>query len=186
MIQLSEANMEHIDDLNELVNQSAAGNAEAFKELYEQLIDKVFAYVRYRMGTEEDAVDLTQEVFVDLYKALPSLTYSSKEQFYGFVFTITKRKLAKFYSSKHTQAAKSTSPFDEERYVESQSDTHGSHDVTQALQKLDDVTRDIVVLHHWSRYTFPEIATLIDMTESAVRVRHHRALKTLSASLGSL
>lgn len=175
--------MEYIDDISELVHKSAVGNAEAFRALYEHLIDKVFAYVRYRTNTEDDAIDLTQEVFVDLYKALPTCTYASKEQFYGFVFTITKRKLAKHYANKHTQAAKNMSEFDEERYLASDNDTETTHDVTNALATLDDLTREIIVLHHWSRYTFPEIATLIDMTESAVRVRHHRALKTLSASL---
>jgi RNA polymerase sigma-70 factor, ECF subfamily len=177
--------MEYIDDTSQLVQKSASGDAGSFKELYEHLLDKVFAYVRYRTHTEEDATDLTQEVFVDLYKALPAFTYSSKEQFYGFVFTITKRKLAKHYANKHTQALKNTSEFDEDRYVETASDVHMSADIAHALTALDGITRDIVVLHHWSRYTFPEIATLIGMTESAVRVRHHRALKTLSASLGS-
>lgn len=177
--------MEHIDDLSQLVKSSADGNAGDFKVLYERLIDKVFAYVRYRINTEDDATDLTQEVFVDLYKALPTFTYVSKEQFYGFVFTITKRKLAKFYSNKHTQASKTTSEFDEERYQNQTDNTTTSQYVAEALQTLDDVTREIIVLHHWSRYTFPEIATLINMTESAVRVRHHRALKTLSASLDS-
>lgn len=177
--------MEHVDNISELVQKSASGNSESFKELYEHLIDKVFSYVQYRINTEDDAMDLTQEVFVDLYKALPKFVYASKEQFYGFVFTITKRKLAKFYANKHTQAAKNTIEFDEERYSESADDAGTSYDVSVALQKLDGVTREIVVLHHWSRYTFPEIATLINMTESAVRVRHHRALKTLSASLDS-
>ncbi len=173
----------HIDDIGELVKNSATGNAGAFRELYEHLIDKVYAYVRYRTDTEDTATDLTQEVFIDLFKALPSFTYTSKEQFYGFVFTITKRKLAKYYADKHTHAAKRTSEFDETQYVGNVRDISISTDIANALKTLDDTAREIVVLHHWSRYTFPEIATLIDMTESAVRVRHHRALKTLSVTL---
>lgn len=175
--------IEHVDDVHELVTKSVAQNAEAFKELYEHLIDKVFAYVRYRTNSEDTAIDLTQDVFIDLYKALPTFTYMSKEQFYGFVFTITKRKLAKHYADKHTQAAKSTDEFDEEHHVVPAHDISVSTDVASALATLDDISREIVVLHHWSRYTFPEIASLIDMTETAVRVRHHRALKTLSVSL---
>ena len=175
--------MEHIDDISELVKQSASGDVAAFRGVYEHLIDKVFGYVRYRTNREEDATDLTQEVFVDLYKALPTFTYSSKEQFYSFVFTITKRKLAKYYASKHVIAAKHTSEFDEHTYVAPTDNLELTKDIASALANLDEVAKDIVVLHHWSRYTFPEIATLINMTESAVRVRHHRALKTLSASL---
>jgi RNA polymerase sigma-70 factor (ECF subfamily) len=177
--------MEYIEDISELIRKSASGNSDCFRQLYEHLVDKVFAYVRYRTNSEDNAIDLTQEVFVDIYKALPGFTYSSTEQFYGFVFTITKRKLAKYYADKHTQAAKTTSEFNEDNYSESSLELEVSRDVARALDTLDDTTREIVVLHHWSRYTFPEIATLIHMTESAVRVRHHRALKLLSASLHS-
>jgi RNA polymerase sigma-70 factor (ECF subfamily) len=177
--------MEHIENINELVQESASGDSESFKVLYEHLVTKVYAYVRYRLNNEDDAIDLTQEVFVDLYKSLTKFTYLSQEQFYGFVFTITKRKLAKYYADTHTQLSKNTSEFDEDQYVEADNSSTVSADIKQALQRLDDIAREIVVLHHWSRYTFPEIATLIHMTESAVRVRHHRALKTLSASLDS-
>lgn len=177
--------MEYIDDINELISKSAQGSSDCFQRLYELLIDKVFAYVRYRTNSEDDALDITQEVFVDIYKALPGFTYSSPDQFYGFVFTITKRKLAKYYANRQTQAAKTTSEFNEDNYSESPLDVEAQSDVERALSTLDDTTREIVVLHHWSRYSFPEIAALIHMTESAVRVRHHRALKSLSASLHS-
>lgn len=177
--------MEYIADIKEVVEKAAAGEAESFKQIYEHLVDKIFNYLKYRTNLEDSALDLTQEVFVDLYKALPSFKYSSPEEFYGFVFKITKRKLAKHYADKHTKAAVTTSSFDEEIYSAPESDFEVKDEVSVALKELDDVTREIIVLHHWSRYTFPEIATLIDMTESAVRVRHHRALKTLSAVLDS-
>lgn len=177
--------MENIDDIRKLIHKSALGNSDCFRLVYEHLIDKVFAFVRYRTNSEDDAADLTQEVFIDVYKALPGFTYASNEQFYGFVFTITKRKLAKYYADKHTKAAKTTHEFIEENYNELVSSPESSLDMSDALQTLDETTREIIVLHHWSRYSFPEIATLIHMTESAVRVRHHRALKLLSASLYS-
>lgn len=179
------SSMENISDIKPVIEKAAAGNAESFKQIYEHLVDKIYNYVKYRTNTEDSALDLTQEVFVDLYKALPSFTYSSEEEFYGFVFKITKRKLAKHYADKHTKAAASMTSFDEEIYSTPELDLEIKDEVSVALESLDDTTREIVVLHHWSRYTFPEIATLIDMTESAVRVRHHRALKTLSAVLDS-
>lgn len=177
--------MEYIDPIGELVQKSATGNAGSFRALYEHLIDKVHTYVRYRTNSEDDALDLAQEIFVDLYKALPAFRYASREQFYGFVFTITKRKLAKHYADKHTQATKVTQVFDETHHSEKDGDPILADEVSRALQRLDGKTREIVVLHHWSRYTFGEIATLIDMTESAVRVKHHRGLKTLSAYIDS-
>lgn len=153
-----------------------------FRDIYEHLIDKIFAYVRYRVGTEEEALDLTQDVFIDLYEALPTFTYHSDPQFYSFVFTITKRKLAKHYAKVLPEKLNRVDV--EESTLSVSFDSTDTDDaVFRALQTLDEITREIITLHHWSRYTFPEIALLLNMTESATRVRHHRALKSLATIL---
>jgi RNA polymerase sigma-70 factor (ECF subfamily) len=174
--------MEQEQEIKDLVLRVVANEADAFRALYEHLVDKVYNYVKYRTSREDDALDLTQEVFVDLYKALPSFTYESTPQFYSFVFVITKRKLAKWYARLETSLDEQAVSFDENTISSAVSeDSETQDEICRALAELETETREIVVLHHWSRYTFKEIASLIQMTESAVRVRHHRALKTLSA-----
>jgi RNA polymerase sigma factor (sigma-70 family) len=178
--------MEHIDDTAAVIQRAAAGEAAAFRVLYEHLIDKVYNYVQYRTASTDDALDLTQEVFIDLFKALPNFTYSSEAEWYGFVFAITKRKLARRYAEIAVEQIHTTRAPDEAVLGAAKESDLGTVDaVKRALTTLDDTARDIIVLHHWSRYTFGEIASLIHMTESAVRVRHHRALKTLSVTLGT-
>jgi len=168
------------DDLRPLVEKSSAGSAEAFRALYEHLSHRVHAYVRYRTGTEDAALDCTQDVFIALYAALPKFTFQTREQFYAYVFTITKRTLAKHYADKHTKAALGASDVDTDSIAAEGTDQETSDSVIRALSILDEKTREIIVLHHWSRYTFPEIAKLIGMTESAVRVRHHRGQRQLA------
>lgn len=173
--------MEQEQEVQKLVVRAVAEKAGAFEALYEHLVDKVFAYVKYRTSREEDALDLTQEIFIDLYKALPNFKYESSPQFYSFVFVITKRKLAKWYAQIETNSNAKVVVLDENNISVSPTDTVVQDEISRALAHLEEETREIVVLHHWARYTFKEIASLIEMTESAVRVRHHRALKILSA-----
>lgn len=177
--------MEQTDyDIQALVETSAKGDAESYKKLYEHLVDKVYVYVRYRTSTEERATDLTQDVFIDLFTALSNFTYKSRAQFYAFVFVITKRKLAKHYAE---VKAKESQTFNEETMSPTSAkqidDETTNLDVEQALNHLEEQTREIVILHHWGRHTFGEIAEIMNMTESAARVRHHRALKTLAEKL---
>ena len=170
-------------DIETLIRESVGGNTERYRELYEHMVDRIFAYVRSRTGTHEAATDITQDVFVDLWKALPTFTYHSREQFYAFVFVITKRKLSHHYGAESLRA---TAPLDEATLEANDVPRPGNEEadeLARALTTLDPLTRDIMVLHHWSRYTFGEIAHLINMTESAVRVRHHRALATLQKNL---
>ena len=170
------------DEIRVLIEKSGRGDKESYRLIYEHMIDRVFAYLKSRTGTKDEAADITQDVFVELWKALPRFTYHSREQFYAYVFVSIKRKLFQLYGARH----KETVSLDEETFASTESEKPGDsmHDeVTRALATLDSETREIVVLHHWSRYTFGEIAVLINMTENAVRVRHHRALKILRAHI---
>jgi RNA polymerase sigma-70 factor (ECF subfamily) len=147
----------------------------------------VFPFVRSRTGTKEEALDVTQDVFIDFFEALPRFTFQSAAQLYAYVFVIAKRKLAKHYSA--SSRTKGQEEFDEEFMSPSekpQDDAVVRHSLTQALKTLDERTHEIVILHHWSRYTFGEIAHMLDMTESAVRVAHHRALRQLRPQVENL
>lgn len=159
------------------------GNSEEFRSIYEGLIDQVYPYIRYRTSTEDQALDLTQEVFIDLFQALQTFTYHTQAQFYSFVFVIVRRKLAKHYATQNLKQP--TTEFDDASVAAPSEDMETSDAVERALAALDDLTREIIILHHWSRCTFMEIATFLNLNESAVRVRHHRALKLLSASLAN-
>jgi RNA polymerase sigma factor (sigma-70 family) len=175
--------MESTSRIETLTAEYKAGNTASFEELYHLLAPSVFAYISHRTATRELAKDATQDSFVELSKALTQFTYQSDPAFYAFVFTIVRRQLAKQYA--HT--AKHAHVHDE--ILETLADAHVSRETTLsvqvALEELDECSREIIVLHHWSRYTFGEIATILHMTESAVRVRHHRARATLANLLTS-
>ncbi len=166
-------------DIRILVESSAKGDAESFKQLYEHLIDKVYAYLRYRTATTDTATDLAQDVFVSLYAALPNFTYRSRAEFYAYVFQIVRRTLARHYGDKHTVARKLRAGIDETLLPDTPQDPLIREDIGRALHTLEPLTREVVILHHWSGYTFGEIGEMLKLTEAAARVRHHRALDTL-------
>lgn len=165
-------------DLERIVTEAAGGDTASFHVLYEHTVSKVYAFLVYRLPTKEAALDCTQDSFVALYQALPTFTYKSEAEFYGFIFTIVRRTLAKHYQAREKEGGRVDVP--QEQLASPDSNLEQTVAVRQALDTLDEVTREIVVLHHWSRFTFAEIATLYNMKESAVRVRHHRARAALA------
>lgn len=171
-------------DLENIIKECVARDRVAFEHLYEHLIDRVYAYVWFRTNTKAEATDITQDIFIDLYTSLANFQYQSIPQFYSFVFTIAKRKLAKHYDT-HTSEVTTHIDFPSEDMLpdEAETDVEMTDEVRRAVGALPEVAQEIIVLHHWSRYTFAEIATLLEMRESAVRVRHHRALKELAQLL---
>ena len=55
-------NLKRLDD-GELVDLARGGDKEAFGELYERYLEKIYNYVYYRTGNHHDAEDLTARVF---------------------------------------------------------------------------------------------------------------------------
>ena len=52
----------------EVLDLAIAGNQEAFGELYQLNIEKIYTYIYYRTGNQHDAEDLTSRVFQRAYK----------------------------------------------------------------------------------------------------------------------
>ena len=57
--------------------------------------------------------------------------------------------------------------------------------VARALDELSDQDREILVLRYLDQITFGEIAAILDISESAARLRHYRALRRLRPVLDS-
>lgn len=169
--------------LKTIIADYKTGNTASFEELYHLLLPSLFAFVSHRTATREIAKDVTQDSFIEISRALQNFTYKSDGEFYAFVYTIVRRRLAQHYKEGAKHATVEGIEVDNLTNEISSPETNLS--VREALQKIDECSREIVVLHHWSRYTFVEIATILNMTESAVRVRHHRARATLATLLTS-
>jgi len=97
------------------------------------------------------------------------------------VFTIAKRKLSRIRQMRmreepladtHDVADMTATATPEERAV-----------IGRALGRLSEKDRDIVLLRYWSGLQFSAIASVMNMREGAVRVRHHRALTELEGIL---
>lgn len=161
--------------LQGLVERSAASDAAAFRSLMEALDKKLFRFLVSRTNSREEAVDILQDTFVDIWHALPAFEYRSDESFYRFMYTIAKRKLSRVGKNRSHPLPDPDALPDETFSYEAPLKV----DVALALRKLEETSRDIVVLRHWSGFSFGEIGAMLSMKEEAVRVRHHRALSKL-------
>ena len=78
--------------LQDLIDDSRKGDQKAFRVLFDTLSNRLFTYALSHTRSRDEALDLVQETFIDLWSALPKFNYKNDESFYGFVFLILKRK----------------------------------------------------------------------------------------------
>ena len=175
---------ETTDTLRGIIERLHAGDEAAFEELYRKLSGRVFSYLIPRVKDRSAALDIMQEIFLAVWAARARFAYRNDASVYGFVFTIARRTLAGYYDSARRDKENAEIPQDD-RYDMDINALGDAHMIERALGELSEDDRDVVILRYWSGFSFGEIADLKGAKETAMRVRHHRALEKLTTILKS-
>jgi RNA polymerase sigma-70 factor, ECF subfamily len=86
MQQLTHAEREGLA-ASQLVTRAQAGDGRAFEELVRRYRKRIFALALHIAGSSSDADDITQEVFLNAYRALP--TFEGRSEFFTWVYRMT-------------------------------------------------------------------------------------------------
>ncbi|PIP73346.1 MAG: hypothetical protein COW88_02290 [Candidatus Lloydbacteria bacterium CG22_combo_CG10-13_8_21_14_all_47_15] len=161
-----------------LIKRSREGDTDAFRCIFERLNDRLFQYARAHTVARDDALDIVQDTFIDIWKSLNGFAYRSDEAFYGFVFVILKRKIARY---RRINAIRASLPFNEKIANEAsyEIEREDYRFVMKALERLATDYQELLKLRYWSDMSFAEIALVMNITEGTAKVRHHRALQKL-------
>lgn len=166
---------ENLLTLAEIVQSVKKGDEQAFRLLFDQLHPPIFRYCLSRAQSREEALDLTQDILIDLWQSLRRFHYRNDPQLYGFVFLIARRKLAK-----HWQRHKVTVQWDD-RYVRDnyQLEIENYQPLLASIQRLKPKYQEVVRLRYWSQLSFGEIAQALGIREGTAKVWHLRAIREL-------
>jgi len=166
-------------NLEALIGEAREGNTDAFRAIFNEYIDRLYGYAISRTANKQEALDVVQETFVDLWRALEKFEYRSDEAFGGFVFKILKRKIARTHRMRRSDISLDALDFEEGYEVE----IEDYRFVMDGVDSLSPMYREVIRLRYWSGLTFGEIAGILDINEGTAKIRHHRAIKKLKDKL---
>jgi RNA polymerase sigma-70 factor (ECF subfamily) len=163
------------------------GEVPTWDEVVEQHSDRVFRLAYRLTGNRHDAEDLTQEVFVRVFRSLDSYTPGTFE---GWLHRITtnlfldgarRKQRIRFDALSDERAARleSASPAPDAAYADQTFDD----DIESALATLPPDFRAAVVLCDVEGLTYEEIAEIMDAKLGTVRSRIHRGRAMLRRAL---
>ncbi len=159
----------------------------AFEKFYNEHFDKLYRFVFFRCGRDEAlAQDLVSEIFMKALKHFHE--YDETKSKSAWLLTIARNHMANYWRDH-----KATEPlvvFNDEGEKEDDSmwikgsleawqKQDASRTVKEILALLSENEREIVTLHYLLGYSYAEIAEKNNMTEVAVKVAAHRALKKM-------
>ena len=146
--------------------------------------DKVFRLAKRLLVSREEAEDATQEVLIKLWKNKTKIKdYKNVE---AFSMTMTKNFCYDKLKSKQAQNLKIVHSNYQDHSVSLQKEVelNDSIDwVEKIMESLPEQQKMVVQLRDIEQYDFKEIAEMLDMNETAIRVALSRARKTIREKL---
>lgn len=159
----------------------------AFARLYEENVDRIYAYIYHRVHNVQDAEDLTARTF---YRALEKLeTYEDRGlPFVAWLYRIAHNLIANWHRDR---GKRTTTPLHELQLgihggelPESRLETRESHSALwAAINRLAPDRRDLLIYKYGSRLSNAEIGKLMGRTEGAVKALYFRTLAALRKDL---
>ena len=172
--------MEYRD--HELVRGIKGGDKGALELLVRRWYPRIYGYVFKLTGHEQDACDLTQDVFIAMMQNIGS--YTPWRKFDSWLFTIAHNKCMDYFRLRRKVIQAEAAAFNCLDSVTSLEDITGlSISVKAALEKLPAAQREAVILHYFYQFTAKEIAQMTNTPLPTVKSRLRAARSTLSKEL---
>ena len=172
--------MEYSD--RELVHGIKGGDKSALELLVRRWYPRIYGYVFKLTGHEQDAYDLTQDVFIAMMQSIGS--YTPWRKFDSWLFTIAHNKCMDYFRFRQKIVQVEDTMFDRPDPAASLEDIAAvSLSVKAALEKLPAAQREAVILHYFHQFTASEIARMTNTPLPTVKSRLRAARNTLSDKL---
>lgn len=176
-----------------LVRQAADGDESAFAEIVSIYRKAVYNSALYIAKNREDAEDIAQEVFLRLWRTLPS--YRGDASLKTWVATLTKSCAIDYIRNRNKKSVSSLNDDEENREldvvdldVSSNPEKSFERDerikaVREAVKKLPEPIRETLVLREFHDMSYAEIAVALRVSEGTVKSRISRGREQIKEFL---
>ncbi len=183
--------MNKLDSLEEklILERAQKGEREAFAEIYDFYVVKIYRFVYLKVNSKEDAQDLTAEVFLKSWRYLGEKEINNLK---SLLYQIARRLVIDFYRQNRGEGrqkvdleeVKNTLADKKADLLEKIQLDSEIEEIKKSLRQLKDEYQEVVILRYVEDLSFKEIADILGKSEGTVRVLSHRALKALKEEVG--
>lgn len=168
------------------------GDPAAFEAIVRRHQGPLYNFCWRMLGNAEDAADVSQEAFVQLYGHLHRL--DARESLAPWLFRVARNRCIDLIRRRRTvplspfdDASPAFDPADDRPLPEELAERADLQRVlTEAIARLPPALGEVVALRYAAERSFAEIAAILDCDEGAARVRFHRAKSLLRSHLRQL
>ena len=165
-----------------LVHQAKSGDSEAFAQLYDAYVERVYRYIIFRVSEDMTTEDLVSQVFLKAWQNLDRYKMGSSP-FIAWLYTIARNLVIDHYRSR-----KDMLPLEEAAALPSDRQTPDEEAqmhfdlqaMRDALQFLTADQQQVLILKYIAGLPNENIAKMMKKQEGTIRGLQMRGLQTLS------
>jgi len=163
----------------QLAHEATGGDLDAFEELVRRMQRRVYGFAYQHLRDLDEAHDLTQEIFVKLYRNLAR--YDAERPFEPWFWKLAANTTINY------RRKRVPTPTDQSADQATTGPESGfpAHDpaLIDALAQLDPAYRLPILLHYYADLPLEQVAQSLSLTVPAIKSRLHRARALLRNSL---
>jgi len=167
----------------ELAQRAQDGALDAIGELYDRHHTRIFRYVRSRITHDQVAQDLTGEVFLRMVTRIGSYR-DMGVPLSAWLYRIARNCLLDYLAREDVERRSELEQFADTEVSQANPATivearHEAQHVHAALQALEEMEREVVILRFLAGFSLLEVASSVDRSVPAVKAIQYRGLKRL-------
>ncbi|HEX7309448.1 MAG TPA: ECF RNA polymerase sigma factor SigK [Lentzea sp.] len=174
---------------DDLMAQVARGDEAAFGQLYDLVSGAVFGLVRRVLRDQAQSEEVFQEVMLEVWRTASRFD-ADRGKAMTWILTMTHRRAVDRVRSAQSAADRDErvaalnvpTPFDE--VVEQVTERLEQRKVRRCLSFLTELQRESVLMAYYQGYSYPEVASLLDVPLGTVKTRMRDGLIRLRDCLG--
>lgn len=161
---------------------------ERFNQIVGDYSERVWWHVRRFVNSHDDADDLVQEVFLKIWRSLPS--FREESGIYTWVYRIATNEALNYLRRERVRAALHFSSLDEEMERRIDADPFFNGDsaermLSKAVARLPEKQRQVFILRYYDEMPYEEMARVLDTSVGALKASYHIAQEKIRAFLSS-
>ncbi|MDP9076465.1 MAG: sigma-70 family RNA polymerase sigma factor [Bacteroidota bacterium] len=169
-----------------LLRKCSEGDPAAFHEIYEQYKTFVFAVVAARLEDQDDAKDITQDIFINLWDARARLAYV--RDFKTYLYVLSRNKVISAYRKQSIRIKGEGYLLQQLSELEHSAEDHRlayelNSTIASVVDQLPETMRNCYNLSKNEGKRNAEIAGILNVSEKTVRNNVSEALKRLKLTL---
>lgn len=159
---------------------AAEGDRHSFGEFYELYLHEIYRYILFRVFDRHEAEDLTAKVFLEAWEDLTSRQRLRKiKNIRAWIYRIAHNKVIDYHRRRKPQEPIDDNPDKrlQGAWLESElDDLFISRKLAEGVQRLPTNYQEVIILRFINQMSHAEVAEIMNITESHVRVLQYRAL----------